>query len=85
MGAAAGGAGWPLDPGDAAGSPGLATAVVATARQFGPTECRSAAECFQLTRDVQDAVQLMLATVRAPERLDRERAAPWLRHGSKRR
>ena len=84
VGAAAGGAGWPLDPGDAAELPGLATAVVATARQFGPAECRSAAECFQLTTDVQDAVQLMLATLRAPERLDRERAAPWLRHGSKR-
>jgi hypothetical protein len=78
VGAAAGGAGWPLDPGDAAELAGLANAVVATARQFGPTECRSAAECFQLTRDVQDAVQLMLATLRAPERLDRERAAPWL-------
>ena len=78
LGTAAGGAGWPLDPEDAAELPGLASAVVATAQQFAPAECRSAAECFQLTRDVQDAVQLMIATLRAPERLDQDRAAPWL-------
>jgi hypothetical protein len=74
----AGGAGWPLDPADAAELPGLAGAVVATARQFGPAECRSAAQCFQLTRDVQDTVQLMITTLRAPERLDRDRTALWL-------
>ena len=74
----AGRAGWPLDPEDAAELSGLADAVVATARQFGPAECRSAAQCFQLTRDVQDTVRLMIATLRAPERLDRDRTAPWL-------
>jgi hypothetical protein len=73
-----GGSGWPLDPEDAAELPGLASAVVATAQQFGPARCRSAAECFELTRDVEDAVQLMIATLRAPERLDRDRVAPWL-------
>jgi hypothetical protein len=78
LGAAAGGAGWPIDPADAAELPGLAGPVVATARQLGPAECRSPAECFQRTRDVQDAVQLMIATMRAPEHLDRDRAAPWL-------
>ena len=78
LGTAAGGEGWPLDPGDAAELPGLAGAVVATARQFGPAGCRSAAECFQLTRDVQDAVQLMIATLRAPECLDHDLVAPWL-------
>ena len=81
VGAAAGGAGdpgWPLDPEDAAELPGLASAVVATARQLGPAECRSAAQCFGLTRDVHDAVQMMIATLRAPERLDRDRTAPWL-------
>jgi hypothetical protein len=81
LGAAAGGAGgpaWPLDPGDAAELPGLAGTVVATAQQFRPAACQSAAECFQLTRDVQDAVQLMIATLRAPERLDRDWTAPWL-------
>jgi len=71
---------WPLDPGDAAELPGLASTVVATAQKFGPAECRSAGECFQLTRDVQKAVQLMIATLRAPQYLDRDRdrAAPWL-------
>jgi len=78
LGTAAGGVAWPLEPGDAAELPDLASAVVATARQFGPAQCRSAAECFQLTRDVQDAVRLMIATLRAPERLDQDRAAPWL-------
>jgi len=77
LGAAAGGAAWPLDPADAAELPGLADAVVATARQLGPDRCRSAAECYQLTRDVQEAVQIMIATLRAPERLDRERTALW--------
>ncbi len=78
LGTAAEGVGWPLDRGDAAELPGLASAVVAAARQFGPAECRSAAECFQLTRDVQEAVQLMIATLRAPEHLDRDWAVPWL-------
>ena len=78
LGTAAGGAAWPLDPDDAAELPGLASTVVATAKQFAPTECHSAAQCYQLTRDVQDAVQLMIATLRAPEDLDRDRTAPWL-------
>jgi hypothetical protein len=78
LGAASGGAGWPLEPEDAAELPGLASAVVAIARQSGPAGCRSAAECFGQTRDVQDAVQLMIATLRAPQRLDRDRVAPWL-------
>jgi hypothetical protein len=78
LGTATGGAAWPLEPDDAAELSGLAGAVVSTARQFGPSKCRSAAECFQLTRDVQDAIQLMIATLRAPDRLDRDRAAPWL-------
>jgi hypothetical protein len=80
LGAAAGGAAWPIDPGDAAELPGLASEVVTTARRFGPAACRSAAECYQLTRDVQSAVQLMIATLRAPDNLDRDRAAPWLAH-----
>jgi hypothetical protein len=78
LGTAAGGAAWPLDPGDAAELPSLAGTVVETARQFGPDRCRSAAECFHLTRDVRDAVQLMVATMSTPERLDRDRTALWL-------
>jgi len=72
-----GGAPWPLDPADAAELPGLAGTVVATARQFGPDRCRSAAQCHQLTRDAQEAVQIMMAPLRAPERLDRDRTALW--------
>lgn len=68
---------WPLDPADAAELPGLAGTVVATARPFGPDRCRSAAQCHQLTRDVTEAVQIMMATLRAPERLDRDRTALW--------
>jgi hypothetical protein len=49
-----------------------------SASQLGPAGCRSAAECFGQTRDVQDAVRLMIATLRAPQRLDRDRVAPWL-------
>jgi hypothetical protein len=78
LGAAAGGTGWPLEPADAADLRGLAGVVVATARQFGPDRCRSTRQCFQLTRDVRDAVRLMIATLRAPERLDRDRARLWL-------
>jgi hypothetical protein len=81
LGAAAAGAGgepWPLDPGDAAELPGLAGTVVAIAQQFAPARCQSAAECFGLTQDVQDAVRLMITTLRAPDRLDRDRTAPWL-------
>ena len=78
LGTAAGGAAWPLDPDDAAELPSLAGAVVETARQFGPDRCQSAAECFHLTRDVRDAVRLMVATTSTPERLDRDRAALWL-------
>ena len=78
VGTAAGGAGWPLAPGDAVELPGLASAVVSTAQQFGPAGCRSAGECFRRTTDVQDAVKFMIVTVRAPERLDRDRVALWL-------
>jgi len=78
LGTAAGGAAWPLGPDDAAELPSMVGMVVETARQFGPDRCRSAAECFHLTRDVRDAVQLMVATMSTPERLDRDRAALWL-------
>jgi len=80
LGTSSGGASWPLDPADAAELRGLADAVVVAARQFGPARCRAPEECFQLTRDVQDAVQLMGASLRAPERLDRRWVAPWLGH-----
>jgi hypothetical protein len=68
---------WPLDPQDASQLSGLADMVVAMARQFAPERCGSAAECFRLTRDVAEAVQLMMASLRRPDRLDEEWVAPW--------
>ncbi|HWF81302.1 MAG TPA: hypothetical protein VN695_12030 [Streptosporangiaceae bacterium] len=79
LGARSGGRGWPVSPEDAPQIAGLADTVVATARQFEPARCRSAAECFQLTRDVQDTVRLMIATLADPDLLDNEWVSPWTR------
>jgi len=79
LGAGPGRGSWQIDPADAAELPGLAPAVVATARQFSPTLCGSAEECFRLTRDVRGAVRLMITGLRAPGRLDSHWVAPWLR------
>jgi len=67
----------PVDPADAAELSGLADAVVTLARQVSPDRCRSAAECFGLTRDARESVQLMIATVRQRDRLDLEWVKPW--------
>lgn len=56
---------------------GLADMVVAMARQFAPESCGSAAECFRLTRDVRESVQLMMAYLRRPDLLDEDRVARW--------
>jgi hypothetical protein len=69
---------WPVDELDADEWPGLADQVVALAQQFSPDRCGSAAECYRLTRDVQDAVQLMIASLERPELLDADRASPWM-------
>jgi hypothetical protein len=73
-----GGDTWNLDPADAAELRGLAATVVGLARQFSPELCGSAAECFRLTRDVGEAVQLMVDGLRAPDLLDASWVAPWL-------
>ena len=67
----------PLDATDAAELRQLAGAVVAVARQFAPDSCTSAQQCFELTRDVRDAVQLMIAELRRPDLLDTEWVSPW--------
>ncbi len=77
LGAAGGGSPWPLEPGDAAELSGLATAVVALARQFAPGTCGSAAQCFQLTRDARESVQLMIKYLRRPDLLDLGWTSPW--------
>jgi hypothetical protein len=81
LGAAAGGDAWDLDPADAAELRGLAGTVVDLGRQFSPTVCGSAEECFRLTRDVRDAVQLMVDGLRAPGSLNAGWVAPWLAPG----
>lgn len=76
-GAASGHGAWPLDPEDASQLSGLADTVVAMARQYAPERCGSADECFQLTRDVRESVQLMMAYLRRPDLLDQDRVALW--------
>jgi hypothetical protein len=78
LGVVAGRSGWPLDSGDAEDLRSLAGEVVAVARKFSPAQCASASECHRLTRDVDDIVQLMLATVRQPSLIDTDWVAPWL-------
>jgi hypothetical protein len=77
-GAAQGSGRWRLEPADAAELSGLAEEIVTLARQLAPDRCHSAAECYQLTGDAQEAVQLMVKQVRQPDRLDLERVSPWL-------
>jgi hypothetical protein len=77
LGTASGGRSWPLEPGDAAELSGLATAVVALARQFSPDRCDSAAGCFELTRDARESVQLMIEYLRRSDLLDLAWTSPW--------
>jgi hypothetical protein len=72
---------WPLEPGDARELSGLADVIVALARELGPERCRSAAECFALTRDARESVQLMIGYLRRPDLLDTGWVAPWLAAG----
>jgi hypothetical protein len=69
---------WPLDPGDASELPMLADQIVTLAQQFSPHLCGSAAECFRLTRDVREAVQLMIEGLERPDLLDVARVLPWM-------
>ena len=72
---------WPLEPGDAGELRGRADAIVALAQGLGPERCRSAAECFQLTRDARQSVQLMIEYLRRPELLNVDWVSPWLAAG----
>jgi hypothetical protein len=81
LGATGGRPRWELPPADADELASLAGPIAALAQQFGPDRCASAAECFALTRDVRGAVQLMLAQLRQPERLDAAWVAPWREAG----
>jgi hypothetical protein len=66
-----------LDPEDARDMRDLAAVVVAQARQFSPEQCQSSSECFRLTRDVRDAVQMMIGSLREPGLLDVDWVSPW--------
>ena len=56
---------------------GLAEVVAGMARRFGPDRCGSASECFALTRDALESVQLMIEYLRRPDLLDVDWVAPW--------
>jgi hypothetical protein len=77
LGAAPGRNAWALDPADARELSTLADVVVDLARQFSPDRCRSASECFALTRDARKSVQLMIDYLRRPDLLDLDWVAPW--------
>jgi hypothetical protein len=68
---------WQLDAADAVDVPRYADQIVAAARSFAPGTCRSAAQCFELTQDVQDTVRLMIDYLEQPERLDAAWVRPW--------
>lgn len=68
---------WQLDAADAVDVPRYADQIVAAARSFGPGNCRSAAQCFELTQDVQDTVRLMIDYLERPELLDASWVRPW--------
>jgi hypothetical protein len=55
----------------------LAGVIVAVARPLGPDRCTSATQCFELTKDARDAVQLMISELRRPDLLDTDWVAPW--------
>jgi hypothetical protein len=78
LGAASGHRPWPLDPWDASELHGMADQIVELARRFSPHRCGSASECFRLTRDVREAVQMMIDSLEQPGLLDVARVSPWV-------
>jgi hypothetical protein len=68
---------WQVPVVDATDLRQLAGAIVAAAKQFAPTECTSARQCSELTKDVRDAVHLMLGSLEHPELLDEFWVKPW--------
>lgn len=77
LGAGPGREAWHLEPGDAKELNGMADAIVALARELGPDRCHSATECFALTRDARESVQLMIGYLRRPDLLDLNWVSPW--------
>jgi hypothetical protein len=77
LGASQGGPAWPVAGQDADELRGLGPEIVSLASGFAPDRCSSAAECFDRTRDVRRAVQLMISGLRRPDLLDTGWIAPW--------
>jgi len=69
---------WPIDPADEAGLRQLSKTVVSLAQQVGPDQCTSAEQCYELTMDARDTVQVMLTQLERPDLLDDDWVAPWL-------
>jgi hypothetical protein len=67
-----------LEPADAGELSRLTDAIVTLARELGPDRCHSAAECFALTRDARESVQLMIEYLRRPDLLDTDWVSPWM-------
>jgi len=68
---------WPVNSKDGAELSQLSEVVVSVAKQFGPDRCTSARQCYELTRDALEAVQLMLTELERPDLLDEDWVAPW--------
>lgn len=68
---------WPVEAKDGAELSQLSDVVVSVAQQFGPDRCTSAKQCYGLTRDVREAVHVMLTELQRPDLLDEDRVAPW--------
>ena len=81
LGAGQGRTAWQLEAGDAAELSGMADAIVGLAKELGPDRCRSAAECFALTRDARESVLLMISYLQRPDLLDENWVSPWLAAG----
>jgi len=77
LGATGGRRAWDLDPADARELRTLPGTIVALAQQLAPDRCKSAAECYALTRDARAAVRLMIGSLRRPDLLDSGWVAPW--------
>jgi len=77
FGGAGGDEPWPLSPADAADLSRYADQVVAAARGFAPELCHSAEQCYQLTQDARDTVQVMIKYLERPGLLDRDWVSPW--------
>lgn len=55
-----------------------AATIVDTARALAPTTCRSRDQCFRLTRDVAETVQIMVDRLADPTLLDPADVRPWV-------